>query len=73
MPNDRMRTRVERLEAARPAVVGRWHRVIARGSETDEQAIDVYGREQIGATDHVVLRRIVSARTSGIPEARQPC
>ena len=60
MVDQRMRTRVERLEAARPGQVVKWHRVIARDEQSDEQALDAYGRERIGAGDHVVLRRIVA-------------
>lgn len=57
-----MMKRVERLEAAR-SPTRRWHRLIQSVGETQDQALDRYGRERIGVDDGVILRVIVAPET----------
>ena len=55
--------RVDRLEAkARPLESSRWHMVTKQEGQSDDDAIDAFGREKIGADDTVIFLVPVSPR-----------
>ena len=54
--------RVADLEARQTAPLGKWHRLIQREGQTQEEAIDAYGRHLIGEHDHLIINSIVAPR-----------
>jgi hypothetical protein len=60
-----IKRRVEALEAAGPAVVVRWHRILVDVGGTIDRALDAYGRDRIAPTDCLVIRRVVDPAAIG--------
>jgi hypothetical protein len=58
----RLGSRVADLEARQPRPYGRAHRLIQREEQTQDEALDAYGRELIGPDDMVIINRIVSPK-----------
>ena len=56
----RLDTRVAQLEAKRTPPFGRAHLIIQRSEQTRGQAIDAYGRDQIGENDLLPINHIVA-------------
>lgn len=52
--------RVETLEAKRPGRVIRSHRIIQHEGQTQDEALDDYGRDKIGPNDFLIVRVIVA-------------
>jgi hypothetical protein len=42
--------------------MGKWHRVTQREDQTQDEAIDGYGRHLTAESDHVIINRIVSLK-----------
>jgi hypothetical protein len=60
-----IKRRVEALEAAKPAVVARWHRLLVDVGDTIERAVDAYGRDRIAAADCLIVRQVVEPAIVG--------
>jgi len=52
-------TRIEKLEAREPSTSGIYHRIVQHLDQTEESAIEGYGRDRIGAADRIIIRRLV--------------
>jgi len=60
----KMANRLDALEGkASPPLVENWHQLVALGNQTQDELIDAYGREKIGANDSFIIFR--SGRTGG--------
>ena len=46
-------------EAAADAPPTRWHRVIQQVGQSEEEAIDAYGRDRIGPNDRILIHELV--------------
>ena len=58
----RLSSRVADLEARQTTPPGKWHMLIQRIGQTQDEAIDAYGRHLIGEHDHLIINRIVAPR-----------
>lgn len=54
-----LKRRVGALEAAAPEGAPVWHRIVQAVGETQEQAIERYGRERIRHSDKLIIRCIL--------------
>lgn len=57
--------RIEALEAMQSTGAVAWHRVLQESDQTIDQALDAYGRDRIGPTDRLIVRKIVDSRLAG--------
>lgn len=57
--------RLEALETRTKAATGVWHRIIQEAGQTQDQALDAYGRDKIGPDDNVIIRRIIEGGPRG--------
>lgn len=54
----KMTNRLDALEGkARPAHVEKWHEMVALNDETEDELIEAYGRDKIGANDSIIIYR----------------
>jgi hypothetical protein len=58
----RLDNRVTDLEARKARPLGRAHRLIQHEGQTQDEAIDAYGRELIGPDEMLIINRIVSPK-----------
>ena len=59
----KMTNRLDALEGkASSPLVGKCHELVALGDETEDELIDAYGREKIGANDSIIISRSVAPR-----------
>jgi hypothetical protein len=58
----RLDNRVTDLEARQKPDIGRWHNLIQRADQTQEEALDAYGRHLIGEHDRLIINRTVAPR-----------
>jgi len=58
-----MSNRLAALEGkASPTLVEKWHDVVAKDDQTEDEALNAYGREKIGPNDSVIIFRSVTPR-----------
>ena len=48
-----------RRDAAKPRT---WHRIVQQVGQSEDEAIDAYGRDRIGPDDGIILREMVRPR-----------
>jgi hypothetical protein len=58
----RLGSRVADLEARQTVPFGQAHMLMQREGQTQDEAIDAYGRQLIGNNDLVIINRIVSPK-----------
>lgn len=59
----KMANRLDALEGkSSPPSVERWHHVVQTGEQTQEEAIDAYGRDKVGPDDGMIVFKSVTPR-----------
>lgn len=57
-----IRKRLAALEAVRKSGWAKVHRVIQAIGQSEDEALDAYGRDRVGADDQIIVRRIVAPK-----------
>lgn len=57
-----IRKRLAALEAVKDTGWGVVHRIIERIGQSEDEALDAYGGDKIGADDQIIVRRIVAPK-----------
>lgn len=60
-----LRKRISVLEAAKPGEDRPWHWLIKQPNQTQDEAIDAYGRDKIGPDDNLIIWQIVGTGGGG--------
>ena len=51
-----IRAEMRKRDAARPT---KWHRIVQQVGQSEDEAIDAYGRDRIGPDDRILIHELV--------------